>query len=168
MTNMILSLWKSVSIIKIGVLLFRHSVMFDFLWPHGLQHARLPCPSLGVCPNSRPLTWWCHPTISFSVALFSSCPQSFLASGSFPVSWLFTSRDRSIRAPTSASVLSMNIQGWFPLGLTGLISLLFKGELQVKTIMRYYFTLVKMAIIKKSTTNKCWRRCGKKGNLLLC
>ena len=103
--------------------------MSDSLWPHGLQHTRLPCPSLspGVYSNSSPLSWWCHPTISSSVAPFSSCPQSFPASGSFPTSQLFASGDQSPGASTSASILPMNIQGWFPLGLTGLISLLFKG-----------------------------------------
>ena len=97
------------------------------LQPHGLHHTSLPCPSLSpwVCSNSCPLSWWCHPTILSSVAPFSSCPQSFLASGSFPRSWLFISGGQSIGA--SASVLPMNIQGWFLLGLTGLISLLSKG-----------------------------------------
>ena len=91
---------------------------------HGLQHIRLPCPSLspGVSSDSCPLTWWCHPTTSSSVAPFSSCPQSFTASRSFPVSWLFSSGGQSIGASASASALPMNIQGWFPLGLTGLIS----------------------------------------------
>ena len=76
-----------------GGLLFSHSVMSSSLWPHGLQHARLPCPSLssGVCSNSCPLTRWCHPTISHSVVPFSSCLQSFSESGSFPMSWLFES-----------------------------------------------------------------------------
>ena len=97
------------------------------LWPHGQQHVRLPCPSQSprVCSNSRPLSKGCHPTISSSVTSFSSCPQSFLASGSFPMSWLFTSVGQSIGA--SATALPMNIQGWFPFGLTALISLLFKG-----------------------------------------
>ena len=101
--------------------------MSNSLGPHG-QHTRLPCPSLspGVCSNSCPLSWWYHPTISFSVAPFSSCPQSFPASGSFPLSQLFTSGGQSIGASTSASVLPMNIQDWFPLKLTGLISLLSK------------------------------------------
>ena len=76
-----------------------------------------------VCSNSGPLSWWCHPTISSSVAPFSSCPLSFPASGSFPMSQLFTSGGQSTGASSSASVLPMNIQGWFPLGLTGLISL---------------------------------------------
>ena len=98
------------------------------LLPYGLQHARLPCPSLfpGVCENSSPLSWWCHLIISSSVTLFSH-PQSFPASGSFPVSQLFTSGGQSMGASTSASALPMNIQDWFPLGLTDLISLLSKG-----------------------------------------
>ena len=112
-----------------GKLLFRHSVVSSSLWPHGLQHSRLPCPSPspGVCSNSSSLSWWCHPTISSSVAPFSSCPQSFPASVSFPVSWLFTSGGQSIGASASASVLPMNIQDWFPLGWTGWISLQSKG-----------------------------------------
>ena len=103
--------------------------MSSSLWPYGLQHPRLPCPSLSlrVCSNSCPLCHWCYPTISSSVAPFSSCPQSLLASGSFPVGWLFASDGQSIRASAWESVLPMNIQGWFPLGLPGLISLLFKG-----------------------------------------
>ena len=103
--------------------------MSTFLQPHGLQHARLPCPSLSpeVCSNSCPLSQWSHPTISSSVTTFSSCPQSFLALGSFPVSRLFTSGGQNIEASPSASILPMNIQGWFPLGLTGFISLQFKG-----------------------------------------
>ena len=74
-----------------------------------------------------PLSWWCHPTISSSVAAFFSCPRSFPEPGSFPVGWLFTSGGQSIGASASASALPMNIQDWFPLGLIGLISLLFKG-----------------------------------------
>ena len=103
--------------------------MFDSLRPHGLQHARLPCPPLSprVCSNSCPLSQWCHPTISSSVTLFSSHSQSFPASGSFLVSHLFASGGQSIGASVSASVPPMNIQGWFPLGLTGLIFLLTKG-----------------------------------------
>ena len=103
--------------------------MSDSLGPHGLQHARLPFPSLSprVHSDSCPLSQRCHPTISSSVIPFSPRLQSFLASGSFPVSWLFVSGGQNIGASASASVLPMNIQGWFPLGLTGLISLLFKG-----------------------------------------
>ena len=96
----------------------------DSLWAHGLQHAWVPWAllSLRICSNSCPLSWRCHLTISFSVAPFSSCPQSFPASGSFPMSQLFTSCGRSIGASASATVLPVNIQGWFPLGVTGLIS----------------------------------------------
>ena len=110
-------------------MLFSHSVMPDSLRPHGLQHTRLPCPSLSprVCSNSCPLIQWCHPTIASSIAPFSSCPQSFPAWRSFPVSQLFASGGQSIGASASAWVLPMNIQGWFPLGLTGLISFLSKG-----------------------------------------
>ena len=107
------------------LLLFNCSVVSDCFQPHGLKHARLPCPipSSGVC-NSCPLSQWCHPTISSSVTSFSSCPQSFPGSGFFPMSWLFTSSGQSIGASASASVLPVNIQCWFPLGLTGLVSFL--------------------------------------------
>ena len=90
------------------------------LRPRELQHTRLPCPSLSprVCSNSYPLSQWCHPTITSSVSPFSSCPQSLPVSGYFPVSWLFTSGGQSIGDSTSESVLPMNIQSWFPLGLT--------------------------------------------------
>ena len=96
--------------------------MSDSLQPHGLQHARLPCPSLflGACSNSCPLSCWCHPTISFSVTSFSSCPQSFPASGSFPMSQLFSSGGQNIG--TLASILPMNGHGLFLLGLSGFIS----------------------------------------------
>ena len=114
------------------------------LWPHGLQHARLPCPSPTprVHSNSRPLSWWCHPTTSSSVVPFSSCPLSFPASGSFPMSWLFASGDQSIGALASASYLPMSIQGWFPLGLTGLISLQSKGLSRIffnTTVQKHQF-----------------------------
>ena len=103
--------------------------MSDSLRPHGPQHTRLPCPSPspGACSNSCPLSRWCHPTISSSVVPLSSCLLSFKAPGSFPVSWLFPSGGQSIGLSASASILPMNFQGWFPLGLTGLISLLSKG-----------------------------------------
>ena len=103
--------------------------MSDSLRPHGLQHARLPCPSLspGTCSNSCPLSRWCHPTISSSVVPFSSCFQSFPASRSFQMSQFFTSGGQSIAALASASVLPMNIQDWSPLGWTGWISLQSKG-----------------------------------------
>ena len=107
--------------------LFSHSVMSDSLQPHGLQHTRLPCPSSSprFCSHSWPLGWWCYLTISSSAALFSSCLQSFPASGPFTMSQLFTSGGQSFGA--AASVLPMSIQSWFPLGLSGLISLQSKG-----------------------------------------
>jgi len=112
--------------------------MSDSLQPYGLQHVSLPCPSLssGVCSNSCPLNQWCHlPTISSSITPFSSCFQFSLALGSFPMSWLFTPDVQIIGASASASVLPVNIQGWFPLGLTGLISLLSK----VFSVWKYQF-----------------------------
>ena len=116
--------------------------MSNSLWPHGLQHARLPCPSLsaGDCWNSCPMSQWCHPTISSSVTPFSSCLQSFPASESFSTSQLFSSRGQNIGA--SVSVLPMKIQGWFPVGVTVLISLLSKGLSRVFssiTILKYQF-----------------------------
>ena len=103
--------------------------MSDSLRSHGLQHSRLPCPSptAGACSNSHPLGQWCHPTISSSVIPFSSCLHFFPASGSFPKCQFFASGGWSIGVSAPASVHSMNIQGWFPLGLTGLISWQFKG-----------------------------------------
>ena len=119
---------------------FSHSVRPS--WPHELQHARLLWLSLspGVCSNSCSLSQWCYLTISSSVSPFSSCPQSFPVSESFPISWFFTSGGQSI-ASVSASVLPMNIQGWFPLGLTGLIPLLSKGLSRVfsSTIWKHQF-----------------------------
>ena len=110
------------SLLVLWVLLFSRSVLSVFLQ---LQNARLPCPSLSprVCSNSCPLSRSGHATTLFCVTPFSSCPQSFPASGSFPGSWLFPSGGQSIGASASVSVLPMNIQGWFPLGLTGLIFL---------------------------------------------
>ena len=95
------------------------------LWPHGLQHSWPPCPAPipRAYSNSCPLSWWCHPTISSSVDLFSSCLQSFPASGSFPMSQFFASGGQSIGVSASASVLPMNIQGWSPFEWTGWISL---------------------------------------------
>ena len=124
------------------LLLFSLSVVSDSLWPPGLQHTRLPCPSPSprACSNSSPLSQWCHPTISSSVVPFSSCLQSFPTSESFLMSQLFTSGGQSIGA--SASVLPMNIQDWFPLGLTGFISLKSKGPSRVfsnTTIQKHRF-----------------------------
>ena len=108
---------------------FSRSVVSSSLQPHGLQFARLPCPSTtpGVYSNSCPLSRWCHSTISSSVAPFSSHLQSFPTSGSFPMSQFFTSGGQNIGVSTLASVLPMKIQGWFPLELTGWISLLSEG-----------------------------------------
>ena len=106
-----------------GSVQFSRSVVSDSLQPHELQCSRLPWPSPtpGACSNPCPLSQWCHPAISSPVVLLSSCPQPFPASGSFPMSQPFASGGQSIGA--SASVLPMNIQGWFSLGLTGWISL---------------------------------------------
>ena len=115
-----------ISSLLIGVSVqFSRSVMFDSLWPHELKHARPPCPSPtpGVYPNSCAWSWLCHPAISSSVVLFSSCPQSLPASESFPISQLFTWGDQCIGVSASASVLPMNTQDWSPLGWTGWISL---------------------------------------------
>ena len=103
--------------------------MSNSLRPHELQHARLPCPSPtpGACSNLCPLSWWCHPTTSSSIIPFSCCLQSFPVSGSFLMIQFFTSSGQSIGASALASVLPMNIQDWFPLGLIGLISLQSKG-----------------------------------------
>ena len=121
--------------IYVVVVVSSHSVVSDSLRPYELQHAWLPCPSLSsrVCSNSCPLSWLCHPTISSSIVPCSSCLQSFPASGSFPLSRLFASGGQSIGA--SAPVLPMNIQSLFPLGLTGLISLLSKG---LKSLLQHH------------------------------
>ena len=104
---------------------FSHSVVSDSLRPHELQHARPPCPSPspGVHSDACPSSQWCHPTISSSVVPFYSCLQSFPASGSFPMSQFFASGGQNFRVSASALVLTMNIQDWFPLGLTGWITL---------------------------------------------
>ena len=114
------------SYVQFSSVQFSHSVVSDSLRPHGLQHIRPPCPSPTprVYSNSCPLSRWCHPAISSSVIPFSSCLQSFPASGSFSVSQFFESGGQSIGASASASVLPKNIQGWLLLGWTGLISLL--------------------------------------------
>ena len=103
--------------------------MSDSFWPHGLPHARPPWPSPTpwVYSNPCPLSWWCHPTISSSVVPFSSCPQSFPASGSFPMSQLFASGSQSIGVSASTSILPVNTQDWSPLGRTAWISLQSKG-----------------------------------------
>ena len=139
------------------LLLFSHSVVSDSLWPYGLQHARFPCPSPspGVCSNSCPLSWWCLPTISSSIILFSSCLQSFPASGYFPVSQFFTLGSQSIGA--SASVLPVNTQGWFPLGLIRLISLQSKRLSRVfpsTTVQKHQFFGTQPSLWSYRTTGK--------------
>ena len=111
--------------------------MSDSLWPHELQHARPPCPSPApeVYSNSCPSTQWCHPSISSSVILFSSCPQSLPASESLQMSLFFPSGGQSIGVSAPASVLPMNIQDWFPLGWTGWISLQSKG---LKSLLQHH------------------------------
>jgi len=149
------SIHKSVS--GILLLLFSHWVVSDSLQPHRLQHTRLLCPSPspGVCSNSCPLSRWCHPTISSSVNPFSSYPYPFPISGYFPMSWLFASGRQNIEVSTSASVLPLNIQGRFPLGLTGLISLLFKGLSRVfstTTVRKHqFFFMVQLSHLYMTT-----------------
>ena len=118
-------------------MLFSHSVVSDSLQPHGLLHGWPPCPSLspGVCPSSCPLSQWCHLTISSSATSFSFCLPYFPASMSFLISQFFTSGGQSTEASASASVPPLNIKDWFPLGLTGLISLLSKGLSRVFSSM---------------------------------
>ena len=123
---------------------FSRSVMSNSLQPHKPQHARPPCPSptARVHPNSCPSSRWCHPTISLSVIPFSSCPRSFPAPGSFQRSQFFTSSGQSIETSTLGSILPMNIQDWFPLELTSLISLQSKGLSRVfsnTTVQKHEF-----------------------------
>ena len=123
---------------------FSRSIVSNSLRPHESQHARPPCPSPtpGVYPNSCPLSWWCHPATSASVVPFSSCPQSFPASGAFQMSQLFASGGQSIGVSASTSVLPMNTQDWSPLGWTGWISLQSKGHSRVfsnTTVQKHQF-----------------------------
>ena len=127
--------------------------MSDSLWPHELQHTRLPCPSPtpGACSNSCPSSQWCHPTISFSVNPFSSCLQCFPASGSFSMGWLLASGSQSIGA--LASVLSLNIHDWFPLGLTDLNFLQYKGISRVfssTTVWKHQFLVLTLSTVQLS------------------
>ena len=130
---------------------FSHSVVSDSLRPHGLQHARPPCPSPipGVHSNSCPSSQWCHPTISSSVIPFPSCLQFFPASGSFQMSQFFASGGQSIGVSATASILPMNIQDGFPLGWAGWISLKFKGLSRVfsnTTAQKYQFFSAQLSL----------------------
>ena len=130
---------------------FSHSVVSSSLRPHGLQHARLPCasPTPGAYSNSCLLSWWCHLTISSSVVPFSSCLQSFLASGSFQMSQYFASGSQCIGDSASASVLPMNIQDWLHLGWTGWISLQSKGLSRVfsnTTVQNHQFFSTQLSL----------------------
>ena len=131
---------------------FSHSVVSDSLHHHEPQHARLPCPSPtpGVHPNPCPLSWWCHPTISSSVIPFSSCPQSFPASGSFWMNQIFASGGQSIAISASTTVLPMNTQDWSPLGWIGWISLQSKGLSRVSsntTVQKHQFFGAQLSVI---------------------
>ena len=146
------SLWLTKALL---LLLISHSIVSDSLQLNVLHAARLLCPSLSprVCSNSCPLSWWYHPSFLSSADLFSSCPQSFPASGSFPMSRLFTSGGQSIGGSALASVLPVNIQGWFSLGLTGLISLQSKGLLRVFsciTVQKYQFFVAQPSLWSNS------------------
>ena len=140
------------------LLLFSRSVVSDYLRSHEWQHARLPYLSLSprVCSNSCPLSQWCHQTLSSAIAPF--CPQSFPASGSIPMSRLFVSGDQNIRASVSASALPVNIQGWCPLGLIGLISLLSKGLSRVfssTTVWKHPFCGAQLSLWSNSHMHTC-------------
>ena len=142
------------------LLLFSCPVMSDSLRPHGRQQARPPCPppSLGVCPSSCSLHWWCHPAISSSDTLFSFCPQSFPALGAFSMSYLFTSDDQNTGASASASVLPVNVQDWSHLRLTGLISFLSKGPSGVfsSTTVRRHQVFGVLPSLQSSSHNHTW------------
>ena len=136
---------------------FSHSVVSDSLRPHESQHARPPCPSPtpGVHPDSRPLSRWCHPAVSLFVVPFSSCPQSFPASGSFPISQLFRSGGQSIGVSALTSVLPRNTQDRFPLGGTGWISLQSKGLSRVfsnTTVRKHQFFGAQSSLWSNSRT----------------
>ena len=143
--------WMDLEIILSEVVQFSRSVVSNSLWPHGLQHARPPCPSPTprVSSNSCPSSQWCHPTISSSVIPFSSPLQPFPASGSFQMSQLFTSGGQSIGVSASTSVLPMNTQDWSPLGWTGWISLQSKGLSRVfsnNTVQKHQFFNIQLSL----------------------
>ena len=137
-------------VIQFSSVQFSCSVVSDSLWPHEPQHARPSCPSPtpGFYPDSCPLSWWCHPTISSSFIPFSFCPQPFPASGSFPMSQLFTSGGQCTGVSASTSVLPMNNQDWSPLGWTSWTSLQPKGLSRVfsnTTVQKHQFFGVQLS-----------------------
>ena len=141
---------RSIFSFKVSVQ-FSRSVVSESLWPHEPQHAWPPCPSptAGIYPNPCPLSQWCHPTIFASVIPFSSCPQSFPASGSFLMNQLFASRGQSIGVSASTSVLPMNTQDWSHLGWTGWISLQSKGLSRVfsnTTVQKHQFFSAQLSL----------------------
>ena len=172
--------YKNHFVIVEGSVQFIHSVVFDSLWPHELQHTRLPCPSPtpGVYPNSCPLSRWYHPTISSSFVPFSSYLQSFPISGSFQMSQFFSSGGQGIGVSSSASVLPMNTQDWSHLGWTSWISLKSKGLSRVfsnTTVQKHLLLLSVFFIVQLShpymTTGKTialtrWTFVGKVMSLL--
>ena len=146
--------------VRISSVQFSLSVMSNSLQPHGLQHASPPRSSSfpKVCLNSSLLCQWFHPVFSSSNALFSFCPQSFPGSGTFPISWLFTSDDQNTGASASASVIPMSIQGWYPLEWTGLISLLSKrlsGVFSRTTVWRHQLFCILLSLLS-SFHNHTW------------
>ena len=146
--SMELSIWSPKAFSSVQ---FSRSVMSNSLQPHGLQYARLPCPSPAprVDSNSCPLRQWCHPTTSSSVIPFSSCPQSCPATGSFLMSQFFASGDQNTGLSASSSVLPMNIQDWYHLGWTGWISLQSKGLSRVfsnTTVQKYQFFSAQLSL----------------------
>ena len=143
------------SLPQFSLVQFNRSVVSDSLQPHEPQHSRSPCPlpTPGVYPNSCSLSQWCQPTISSSVIPFSSCPQSFPASGSFQISQLFASGGQSIGVSASVSVLPMNTQDWSPLGWTGWISLQSKGLSKVfsnTTVQKHQFLGAQLSLYSNS------------------
>ena len=142
------------------MLLFSPPVMSDSLRHHGLQHTRPPCPSPSpeVCPMSCPLHWWCHPAILSFDTLFSFCPQSFSASGTSPMSQLFASDDQNTGVLALPSVLPTSTEGWFPLGLTGLMSLLSKGLSRVfsSTIIQRHQLFCTLPSLQSGSHNSTW------------
>ena len=151
------NLWTNLRLVQ-----YSCSVMFDSLWPHEPQHTRPPCPSPtpGVYPNSCPLNWWHHPTISSSVIPFSSCLQSFPTSGSFQMSQLFPSGGQNIGVSASISALPTNTQDWSPLEWIDWISLHSKGLSRVfsnTTVQKHQFSSAQLYIPTLTSIHDYWK-----------